>query len=169
VNASQENFLAPFLSPDLIRRHINQREIIGVRGTEKTRFIAIDLDFHGQDRKVFLDQAEVLLKAFHGKNGWHCQVSRDDVNGIHLLKVLDKTSPLALERTRLRNQLKAINASNPDLVKRATSAGMKSLGDLEIYPDQNRAFRLPLCRAYGSGNAKRSAVSGGRRDYTAPR
>lgn len=146
VNASQENFLAPFLSPDLIRRCINQREIIGIRGTDKTRFIAIDLDFHGQDRKVFLDQAEVLLKAFHGKHGWHYQVSRDDVNGIHFLKVLDKASPLALERTRLRNQLKAINASNPNLANRATSAGMKTLADLEIYPDQNRAFRLPLCR-----------------------
>ena len=35
--------------------------------------------------------------------------------------------------------------SHPDLAARARAAGMKTLGELEIFPDTQKGFRLPLC------------------------
>jgi len=134
-----------FLSPAIIRRHINQREILGIKATRWTRFIVIDLDFHGRDAKLFEEQAEVFLNEFHGKATWHYQVKRHDVTGLHLIRTFDKPQDLDTITDSLRSILRRIDADHPDLARRAREAGMKTLGELEIYPQRDHGVRLPLC------------------------
>lgn len=134
-----------FLSPAIIRKHINQREIIGIKATRWTRFVLIDLDFHGRDSKLFEDQAEVLLNEFHGKATWHYQVKRNDVTGLHLIRTFDKPQDLDTITDLLRAILRRLDADHPDLARRAREAGMKTLGELEIYPHRDHGVRLPLC------------------------
>jgi len=133
------------LSTDLIRRHVNQKEIIGIKGGLKTRFVALDHDFHGRDRDVFLEQAEALLELLHG-NGWHYQVTRDDIEGMHYFLVFNDLIDLAHVRGVLRKALHNLDHDHPDLAKRAKAAGMRILGELEIYPDSDHAFRLALSK-----------------------
>lgn len=134
-----------FLSPAIIRKHINQREIIGIKATRWTRFVLIDLDFHGRDSKLFEDQAEVLLNEFHGKATWHYQVKRNDVTGLHVIRTFDKPQDLDTITDSLRAILRRLDADYPDLARRAKEAGMKTLGELEIYPHRDHGVRLPLC------------------------
>jgi hypothetical protein len=134
-----------FLSPAIIRKHINQREIVGIKATRWTRFILIDLDFHGRDSKLFEDQAEVLLNEFHGKATWHYQVKRHDVTGLHLIRTFDKPQDLDTITESLRTILRRLDAEHPDLAQRAREAGMKTLAELEIYPQRDHGVRLPLC------------------------
>lgn len=134
-----------FLSPAIIRKHINQREIVGIKATRWTRFVLIDLDFHGRDSKLFEDQAEVLLNEFHGKATWHYQVKRHDVTGLHLIRTFDKPQDLDTITDSLRAILRRLDADHPDLARRAKEAGMKTLGELEIYPQRDHGVRLPLC------------------------
>jgi len=75
------------LTAALTRQHINQKQILGVKGSEWTRFVIIDLDFHGRNLMVFERQAEVLLNKFHGVGTWHYQVKRHDVTGIQFIYV----------------------------------------------------------------------------------
>ena len=134
-----------FLSESLTRRHINQREIIGVHSGPRTRYLAIDHDFHGRDRNVYLDQAEVLVDNFHG-SGWHYQVNVDDIDGMHYLRVFDSPRNLQAVRWALRQRLRQLDQEFPDLAARAKAADMKTLGQLEIYPSMTTNFRLPLSR-----------------------
>jgi hypothetical protein len=99
-----------FLSPAIIRKHINQREIVGIKATRWTRFVVIDLDFHGRDSKLFEDQAEVLLSEFHGKATWHYQVKRHDVTGLHLIRTFDKPQDLDTITDSLRAILRRLDA-----------------------------------------------------------
>lgn len=134
-----------FLSEAIIRRHINQRTILGVKAGPTTRFLALDHDFHGRDRDVYLDQAEVLLDHFHG-DGWHYQVAEQDIDGMHYFRIFESPRELRAVRWMLRQQLRQLDADYPDLAARAKAADMKTLRQLEIYPSQNTGFRLPLCR-----------------------
>jgi hypothetical protein len=136
------------LTENLIRKHINQKQIIGLKGGELTRFILIDLDFHGRNLRVFEDQAEVLLNAFHGVGTWHYQVKHRDVTGIQFIHVFDEAKELKVVRNALRKLLQDLDRQHPELAKKAKAAGMKTLADLEIYPtrDNGNGVRLPLCR-----------------------
>ncbi len=144
------------LSRAMIRRHINQREIYGIKAmtaetkktTTKTQFIAIDHDFHGNYRQVFLAQAEVLLGAFHGWGTWHQQARRDDVSGLHYICTFPQPQDLEEITNALRHALERLDLQNPGLAERAKSSEMPTLSELEIYPTVNRGFRLPLCRGY---------------------
>ena len=136
------------LTRAMIRRHVNQREIFGIRATDRTKFIAIDHDFHGNDRQVFLDQAEVLLGAFHGWGTWHQQVRRDDVSGMHYICTFAGFQDLDKVTNALRSALGRLDQQNPELAERARGNGMPTLADLEIYPRITKGFRLPLCRGY---------------------
>jgi len=135
------------LSTALIRKHINQRQIIGVKGGDLTRFILIDLDFHGRNLKVFESQAEVLLDRFHGVGTWHYQVKRQNVTGIHFICVFEEPRALEAETNELRGILVELDGQHPELAAEAKAAGMKSLAELEIYPtqDNGNGVRLPLC------------------------
>ena len=134
-----------FLSSAIIRRHINQREIVGIKATDKTLYRVIDLDFHERDAKIFEDQADVLLSEFHGKDTWHFQVKRHDVTGLHLIQVFEEARDLDEAVNELRQILIRLDAANPELAHRARNAGMATLAELEIYPNRNHAVRLPLC------------------------
>jgi len=134
-----------FLTSTAIRRHINQREIVGIKATGKTGFMLIDLDFHGRDLAVFEAQAEVLLNEFHGKGTWHYQVKKHDVTGLHLIRTFPNPVDLDEATTLLRQILLRLDADNPDLARRAKDAGMATLGELEIYPERDHGVRLPLC------------------------
>ena len=148
------------LTDDLIRQHINQRQIIGVKGDRLTRFVVIDHDFHGRNLPVFEAQAEILLDRFHGIGTWHFQVKRQDVTGLQMIYVFAEPRELAVVHREVRAILKELDDRHPELAAQAKSAGMKSFATLEIYPTQRRVsddqwletpdngngVRLPLCR-----------------------
>src|SRR5206468_5404893 len=50
-------------------------------------------------------------------------------------------------RHKMRKFLQCLDESYPELVKEANWLGMKSFGQLELYPDKDRGFRLPLARS----------------------
>jgi hypothetical protein len=135
------------LTSELIQKHVNQNQIIGIKSLETTRFILIDLDLHGKNFDVFEEQAKVLLEKFNGKDAWHCQVHESEVNGIHFIRVFDRNEMLDYEVARLRKMLQRLDSENPALRERAKSHGMSTLGELEIYPTRNgNGVRLPLSR-----------------------
>ena len=136
------------LTEQLVRKHINQRQIIGVKGGTMTMFVLIDLDFHGRNLKVFEAQAEILLDKFHGVRTWHFQVKHQDVTGLQLIHVFEEPKELAVVHRELRAILVELDAQHPELAAQARAAGMKSLADLEIYPtpENGNGVRLPLCR-----------------------
>jgi hypothetical protein len=134
------------LHEDHLKSHLAGRARYGVRGGRRTRFGGIDLDLHGGDTGVFLDQLRVLLEEFHGREGWHYQVANQNAGGVHLLQTFRRPVPLAHYLDRLRQRLRDLDRRHPDLAARARAAGMRSLGELEIFPDTQKGFRLPLCR-----------------------
>ena len=152
LTESESDFFTKFhqrnlLSSDLIRRHINQRQMIGAKSGTFTRFVVIDLDFHGRNQKVFEAQAKVLLDKFHGVGTWHYQVKRHDVTGLQLIHVFDQPMQLAVVQQEVRAVLVELDSQHPDLASEAKAVGMKSLAELEVYPTQNgNGVRLPLCR-----------------------
>lgn len=147
--AEEWRFCYGFLSRSKVRSHITMKSEYGVlAGSDgefnKTRFEAIDLDFHWGDIGVYIDQLRVLLTEFQG-DGWHVQVREHEARGIHLLHVIPE-SLLGTVQDRLRARLKRLDDHHPDLVKRAFANNMKPLGDVEIYPDLSNGFRLPLAK-----------------------
>ena len=133
------------LSKQKVQQHVHGNEMYAVYGGRKTRFLAVDLDLHGGDQAIFIEQLELLLESFGHKNGWHVQVANENANGVHLLRVL-RTADLEDARRSLRNILEVLDSQNPLLAHKARHADMKTLGQLEIFPDRRQAFRLPLCR-----------------------
>ena len=97
-------------------------------------------------KSIFLEQFQVLLNEFHGKDRWHYQVSDDNAGGVHLIQVFPDLVPVSECRARLRDTLQELDRTHPELAEKARAAGMKSLGQLEIYPDRHHGFRLPLCQ-----------------------
>lgn len=135
------------LTFDQFLDHLAQEQIYGVRsGGKATHFGGIDLDLHNGDPAIFLEQLQVLLDEFHGHDGWHFQVADQNAGGVHLLQVFSKPQPYREYRTALRAKLVALNAKYPDLAKRARAAGMKPLGEIEIFSDEGKGLRLPFCR-----------------------
>ena len=127
--------------------HLKQKEIYGVRnGGKGTNFGGIDLDLHNGDPALFLEQLNALLDEFHGRDGWHFQVADQNAGGVHLFQVFSKPQPYQEYRDALRAKLVALNTKYPDLAKRAKEAGMKSLGEMEIFPNTQAGLRLPFCR-----------------------
>lgn len=140
-------YLANRLTTDLIRRHVNQKQVIGVKATSKTMFVIIDLDLHDRDAKVFEDQAEVLLDRLHGRNGWHYQVKKEEVTGLQLIRVFDEPQGVKEVTQACRAFLKSLDRKYPELARAARAANMPTLGQLEIYPQRGgNGVRLPLCR-----------------------
>src|SRR6516165_9949910 len=128
-----------------LKKHLKGDEKYGVRGGEWTRFGSIDLDLHEGDPDIFLEQFRILLEEFHGKGGWHFQVADEDAGGVHLVQTFRRPVLLESYRNTLRERLQALDKRHPDLAARARAAGMKTLGELEIFPDTQKGFRLPLC------------------------
>lgn len=128
-----------------VRSHVNGTSVYGVYGGTHTRFVAIDLDLHHGDRDVFLDQLGILLAEFYGRDGWHLQVANQEAGGVHLLKVVPETRLDGLRAT-LRASLQLLDQRHPQQAQRARAAGMRPLGEVEVYPDPTQVFRLPLCR-----------------------
>lgn len=147
---------APWQRKDLLEQHIVQhvnhsvcsmwmdrklfrRHTIGIKSTDLTRFVAIDLDHHAKDdTELFLKRAEVLLENFHG-DGWHYQARDGAVTGIHFIKVFDKAVAIEDAHQQVRAVLEHLDAQYPEL----------DLGKTEIYPTKDgNGFRLPLARGY---------------------
>ncbi len=128
-----------------LKSHLKGSDRYGVRGGKWTRFLAIDLDLHSGDQAVFLDQLRVLLDEFHGKDGWHFQVADQKAGGIHLIQCFCQKRLLSQALTGLRRRLQDLDQKHPELGARARAAGMKTLGELEIFPSIKNGFRLPLC------------------------
>lgn len=133
------------LTDDLLNRHLNGKGRYGVRGRKWTRYMALDLDLHDGDPGVFLDQLRVLLDEFHGKDGWHFQVSEKGARGIHFIRCFRKPRLVSEVRAELERRLKDLDRRHSDLAARAVAAGMNPFTKVEIYPDPSSGFRLPLC------------------------
>ena len=133
------------LSLNQIIDHINQKKIIGVKGTENTRFVIIDLDYHNRDREIFLKQSKILIDEFYGKERWHIEVKNQDISGIHLINTFSKAVNLEKMTAYLRSVLIRLDQENPDLAVMAENVGMTSFSKVEIYPEENgNGIRLPL-------------------------
>ena len=140
------NFDFRTLSESTLRTHVNHRNVVGVKNrTGRTNWISIDLDLHNRNEGVFLKQAGVLLERFHGGT-WHYQVKDQDVTGIHFLLVFKEPKDLEFCTRKLRRMLQKLDSQNPQLAEEARNNGMKTLGELEIYPTRNHGFRLPLAK-----------------------
>jgi hypothetical protein len=113
---------------------------IGIRGGRHTKWGAIDLDLHAGDKDVFLEQLRLLLSAFHATAGWHYDVGE---GGVHLCQVFPRM-PVLVWRHRVRRALRELDENYPEIAKQARHAGMKALGELELYPDPAHGVRLPL-------------------------
>jgi hypothetical protein len=134
------------LAFDRFEDHLRQREIYGVRSNGRwTHFGGIDLDLHNGDHDIFLEQLNILLDEFHGRDGWHFQVADQLAKGVHLLQVFPERVDYGLYRDGLRAKLLSLDAKYPDLARRAKLAGMRSLGQLEIFPNISNGLRLPFC------------------------
>ena len=134
------------LSMDRLLDHIGQEEIYGVRGNGRcTRYGGVDLDLHHGDIGIFKEQCRILLDTFHGRDGWHIQVTDQDAGGVHLLQVLPRAYPEGQYRDWLRNILIQLDNLYPDLARRADEAGMKTFKKMEIFPNQQAGLRLPFC------------------------
>lgn len=135
------------LSFDRFEDHLGQREIYGVRSNGRwTHFGGIDLDLHNGDHDIFLEQLNILLDEFHGRDGWHFQVADRLAKGVHLLQAFLERVDYRLYRDGLRAKLQLLDAKYPDLARRAKLAGMRSLGQLEIFPNISNGLRLPFSR-----------------------
>ena len=135
------------LSFDHFLAHLKQEEIYGVRsGGKGTYFGGIDLDLHNGDPVIFLEQLNALLDEFHGRDGWPFQVADQNAGGVHLFQVFSRPQPYREYRDGLRATLVALDAKYPDLKMRAKAAGMKTLGELELFPNTQAGLRLPFSR-----------------------
>ena len=136
------------LTRQTVRQHVNGSKIIGVMATDKTRFVAIDHDFHGNDPTVFLEQAAVLLNHFHGWGTWHHQVKVGQITGMHHILTFDQPKNLKKVIAVVRKRLIQLDQQHPDLAARAKAAGMPTFSKMEVFPQPNKGFRLPLCQGY---------------------
>ena len=136
------------LTRQLVRQHINGSKIIGVMSTDKTRFVAIDHDFHGNDRDVFLEQAAVLLDHLCAWGTWHYQVRLGEISGMHYILTFDDPMNLKKVIAVVRKRLVQLDKQHPDLAARAKAAGMPTFSKMEVFPQPNKGFRLPLCQGY---------------------
>lgn len=128
-----------------LKNHLKGRDRYGVRGGKWTRFLAVDLDLHNGDLAVFLDQLRVLQGEFHGKDAWHYQVADKNAGGVHFIQCFREKHLLKETIAELRRRLQELDQRHPDLAARARAAGMKTLGEMEIFPSEKNGFRLPLC------------------------
>lgn len=128
-----------------MKLHLNGKGRYGVRGGKWTRFLALDLDLHNGDQAVFFDQLRVLQAEFHGKDGWHYQVAEQNAGGIHFIQCFRQIRLLKEAVAEMRRHLEKLDHQHPELAVRARAAGMKTLGELEIFPNPANGFRLPLC------------------------
>ena len=141
-----------FLDERKLHEHINQRNIYGVKADpQKLQWWGgADLDLHiekGGDPDIFLRQVEAVLTFLHGR-GWLICLGTDVVNGIHVIKIHDFPRPLKIVREEVQSVLNEIASLHPELEAEAIAAGMKPISQVEIYPDPNQGFRLPLGIGY---------------------
>lgn len=135
------------LSPADVRAHLNHTRLYGVVAGAWTRFVMIDLDLHEGDRGVFLDQLKLLLGRFWGLNGWHLEAKTEGIGGVHLIRAFPDRRRTADEVAKLKVWLIELDAQHPELAQRAVEAGMLSLADLEVYPQESgNGVRLPMGR-----------------------
>jgi hypothetical protein len=127
--------------------HVNHFHVFGMKNNGGlTNFLIIDLDYHYGDRTLFLQMAEKLMDRFYGKHTWHLQVDKNDLQGIHFIRVLDKPVLLDWAIQDLREELVVLDRENPDLVARAEQVGKPCFSKLELYPSETKPVRLPLAR-----------------------
>jgi hypothetical protein len=75
----------------------------------------------------------------------HFQVADKAAGGVHLVQTFRTPVLLGSYRNTLHERLQSLDQRHPDLAARARAAGMKTLGELEVFPDPQKGFRLPLC------------------------
>ena len=146
-------FEAAHLRRGDLEAHVYHRKLFGVFGGRRTRWLAIDADMHDtkktpltpERKSLFIEMLPVLLVEFHG-DGWHLQVKGQDAGGVHLIQVFHRPVELETAVGDLKRRLRYLDGRHPDLAERATALGMKTFGQMEVYPDPTHGFRLPLAK-----------------------
>ena len=95
-----------YLDDRKIRKHIEGKEIYGVRAGEFTNCVVIDLDLHNGKKKVFLRQLRVIMDHFHGSRAVHYSVSK---SGVHVIIMLDRPTRTDAARAWLRKELESLD------------------------------------------------------------
>jgi hypothetical protein len=141
-----------YMNEGMLRDHINQRDIYGVRADHATpqRWVAADFDLHidkGDRPDIFMRQVEALLTYLHSKQ-WIVCLPRGAITGIHVVKIFDKPRRWQLVREEIEAMLRHLAELHPVLDQEAAAVGMKTFAAKEIYPNPKNGFRLPLGRGY---------------------
>ncbi|MCC9602895.1 hypothetical protein LOC67_20285 [Stieleria sp. JC731] len=139
-------FTKEWFSRDKCKDHECGREIYGVFGAENSYYLLIDLDLHKGSLTLFLRRFAVLLDRFWGKDGCHFQISNNEAGGIHILLYFGKASPLKTRVRWLDRQLSELDQLYPECQFFQTQKSGKRIRQIEIYPDPQKAHRLPLAR-----------------------
>jgi hypothetical protein len=144
------------LRRNYVTQHLNGKHPVGVIGHTRTHFIILDNDNHDQHQDIFLAKCRVLLDEFHGQDLCHFQLKENSTSGLHLIFIYNKSQPLEKLRCRFRERLLKLDQKYPELhqqirlqqeldIKSKKSTKLKTLGEVEIYPDKENGIRLPLC------------------------
>ncbi len=164
-NAAKESFIIDEgdgwrcwagLKRSYLTQHLNGRRHVGVYGDERTSFILLDNDNHDQHLEIFQAKNRMLIDEFHGENCCHFQFKAGATSGLHLILVYPNWQSLEKLRGQYRERLLKLDQKDPELFERIKrqqeldieqngSTKLKTLGELEIYPDVENGIRLPLC------------------------
>ena len=74
------------------------------------------------------------------------QVADKNAGGVHFVQAFRDPKSLTECRRLVRERLQRLDQEHPELAQDARKAGMRTIGDLELYPDPENGFRLFLCR-----------------------
>ena len=138
-------------------QHLNGKRAVGVYGHERTRFIVLDNDNHDQHWDIFQAKNRLLIDEFHGEHRSHFQFKAGATTGLHMIFVFDRSRPLEELRGEFRERLLGLDRKDTELFERIRmqqaadielngTTKLKTLGELEIFPDVENGIRLPLCR-----------------------
>ena len=67
---------------------------------------------------------------------------------MHYILTFDDPMNLKKVIAVVRKRLVQLDKQHPDLAARAKAAGMPTFAKMEVFPQANKGFRLPLCQGY---------------------
>jgi hypothetical protein len=164
-NAAKESFIIDEgdgwrcwtgLKRSYLTQHLNGRRNVGVYGDKRTSFILLDNDNHDQHWEIFQAKNRMLIEEFYGENCSHFQFKAGVTSGLHMIFVYHHWQSLERLRDEFRERLLKLDQKDPELFERIKrqqeidvqingSTKLKTLGELEIFPDVENGIRLPLC------------------------
>ncbi len=114
-------------------------------GGRDSYHLLIDLDLHNQPLSLFETRLRILVDRFHRQHRCHFQVANTAAGGVHLILFFGRPGRLSTRRKWLLNEFQKLDILFPEgLLTKQTKQGQSF--NIEVYPDPNKACRLPLAR-----------------------